>query len=90
MVNLMSVDTQRIMDLATYVNMLWSSPLQIIVAIYLLSVSMGMSILAGVGVLVLMIPVNLIVTRQSRVQQVTWQLTCSKESSLSIHWACYG
>ena len=68
----MSVDTQRIMDLATYVNMLWSSPLQIIVAIYLLSVSMGMSILAGVGVLaVLMIPVNLIVTRQSRVQQVT-------------------
>ncbi|CAH3027480.1 unnamed protein product [Porites evermanni] len=70
MVNLMSVDTQRIMDLATYVNMLWSSPLQILVAIYLLSVSMGISILAGVGVLVLMIPLNLIVTRQSRVQQV--------------------
>ncbi len=35
-VNLMSVDAQRICDLVPYINMLWSSPLQITVAIYML------------------------------------------------------
>ena len=66
----MSIDTQRIVNLVTYINMLWSSPLQIVIAIYFLSVTMGISILAGVGVLVLLIPVNLLVARQARRQQV--------------------
>lgn len=35
-VNLMSVDAQRFMDLTTYLNMLWSAPLQIGLAIYFL------------------------------------------------------
>lgn len=35
-VNLMSVDAQRFMDLATYINMIWSAPLQVILALYLL------------------------------------------------------
>ena len=34
MVNLMSVDAQRLMDLLTYVNVLWSGPLQIIISLY--------------------------------------------------------
>ena len=32
----MSVDAQRFMDLTTYLNMLWSAPLQIGLAIYFL------------------------------------------------------
>ena len=40
-VNLMSVDAQRFMDLTTSVNMLWSSPLQIGLAIYLLYQILG-------------------------------------------------
>lgn len=36
LVNLMSVDAQRIMDVAPFLNMLWSGPLQIILAIYFL------------------------------------------------------
>lgn len=36
MVNLMSVDAQHFMDLAPFLNMLWSTPLQIILAIYFL------------------------------------------------------
>lgn len=32
----MSVDAQRFMDLATYINMIWSAPLQVILALYLL------------------------------------------------------
>ncbi|KAJ7390655.1 Multidrug resistance-associated protein 1 [Desmophyllum pertusum] len=82
MVNLMSIDTQRMVDLVTYINMLWSAPLQILIAIYFLSVTMGMSILAGVGVLVLLIPVNLIVTRQARRQQVNQML--EKDSRIVI------
>lgn len=32
----MSVDAQRFMDLATYINMIWSAPLQVTLALYLL------------------------------------------------------
>jgi ATP-binding cassette subfamily C (CFTR/MRP) protein 1 len=35
-VNLMSVDAQRFMDLITYINMIWSAPLQVILALYFL------------------------------------------------------
>lgn len=35
-VNLMSVDAQRFMDLTTFLNMLWSAPLQIVLALYFL------------------------------------------------------
>ncbi|XP_063124478.1 multidrug resistance-associated protein 1 isoform X12 [Rattus norvegicus] len=35
-VNLMSVDAQRFMDLATYINMIWSAPLQVTLALYFL------------------------------------------------------
>ncbi|XP_016141614.1 canalicular multispecific organic anion transporter 2 [Sinocyclocheilus grahami] len=35
-VNLMSVDAQRFMDLTTFLNMLWSAPLQIILALFFL------------------------------------------------------
>lgn len=70
MVNLMSVDAQRLMDLMTYVNTVWSAPLQIIVSLYFLYNTMGVSILAGVGVMILLIPVNLLVSRFARSIQV--------------------
>lgn len=35
-VNLMSVDAQRFMDLVTYINMIWSAPLQVVLALYFL------------------------------------------------------
>ena len=68
--NLMSVDAQRLMDLLTYVNILWSGPLQIIVSLYFLYSTMGPSILAGVGVMLLLIPSNILVSRLSRKLQV--------------------
>ena len=70
MVNLMSIDAARVSDLVTYVDMLWSAPFQILIAIYFLSVAMGISVLAGIGILILLIPVNLLVTRLTRRQQV--------------------
>ena len=41
-VNLMAVDAQRFMDLTTYLNMIWSAPLQIGLAIYFLYAILGM------------------------------------------------
>ena len=66
MVNLMSVDAQRLMDLMTYVNVIWSGPLQIIVSLYFLYQTMGVSILAGLGVMLLLIPINILVSRFAR------------------------
>ena len=74
MVNLMSVDAQRLMDLTTYVNVLWSSPLTILISLYFLYDAMGPSTLAGVGVLVLLIPVNMVVSRIARKLQVSIKL----------------
>ena len=74
MVNLMSVDAQRLMDLMGYLNTIWSAPLQIVVSLYFLYNTMGVSILAGVGVMLLLVPANIIVSRISRKLQVGWVL----------------
>uniref|UniRef100_A0A8C8RE26 ATP binding cassette subfamily C member 1 n=1 Tax=Pelusios castaneus TaxID=367368 RepID=A0A8C8RE26_9SAUR len=57
-VNLMSADAQQLMELTVNVNLLWSAPLQILMAIVFLWQELGPSVLAGVGVLVLVIPIN--------------------------------
>ena len=69
--NLMSVDAQRVMDLLTYVNVLWSGPLQIIISLYFLYNTMGVSILAGLGVMLLLIPSNILISRVARKLQVS-------------------
>ena len=40
-VNLMTVDAKRFMDLTTYLNMLWSTPMQIILGLYFLWANLG-------------------------------------------------
>merc|ERR1719210_2209534 len=57
-VNLMSVDAQKISDLLPYLNMLWSSPLQITVAIYFLYQILGPPVFAGLGTMIALIPIN--------------------------------
>ena len=57
-VNLMSVDAQRFMDLSPYFHTLWSAPLQIILSLVFLYLTMGPPIFAGFAVMVLMIPLN--------------------------------
>ncbi|GIY40685.1 multidrug resistance-associated protein 1 [Caerostris darwini] len=57
-VNLMSVDTQRVMDYVQMVNLLWAAPLQIVIAIYLLWQQLGVATLGGLAVMILVIPMN--------------------------------
>ncbi|XP_075390034.1 ATP-binding cassette sub-family C member 2 [Tenrec ecaudatus] len=65
-VNLMSVDGQKLMDVATFLHLLWSCPLQIILSIYFLWRELGPSVFAGVGVMVLLIPINGILATKNR------------------------
>ncbi|KAK4830095.1 hypothetical protein QYF61_008522 [Mycteria americana] len=60
-VNLMSADAQQLMELTVNINLLWSAPFQIIMAVIFLWKELGPSVLAGVAVLLLVIPINALV-----------------------------
>lgn len=62
-VNYMAVDTQRLQDLTQYGQMLWSAPFQIILCMISLYQLVGLSMLAGVGAMILMIPINGLIAR---------------------------
>lgn len=70
-VNLMSADAQRFMDSANFIHQLWSSPLQIIVSIVFLWAELGPSVLAGIAVMVLLIPINALLIAKSKTIQVS-------------------
>ncbi|XP_074882256.1 ATP-binding cassette sub-family C member 2 isoform X3 [Buteo buteo] len=69
-VNLMSADAQRFMDTANFVHQLWSSPLQIILSIVFLWRELGPSVLAGIAVIVLLIPINGLLVAKAKTIQV--------------------
>lgn len=68
--NLMSVDSQKLMDVTNYMHLVWSSVVQITLSIFFLWRELGPSILAGVGVMVLLIPVNGVLATKIRNIQV--------------------
>ena len=85
--NLMSLDAQRFMDLMPFLNMAWTSPLGIMLCMYddddddddeIISIVryflwgiLGPSSLAGLAVMVLMIPLNAIVASKMRKYQIS-------------------
>ncbi|PVU98628.1 hypothetical protein BB559_001437 [Furculomyces boomerangus] len=68
-VNRMAVDAQRISDTTQYGHIIWSAPLQITLALYLLYQTLGYSSLVGLVILILAIPMNTFVARKMRVIQ---------------------
>ncbi|XP_017012710.2 multidrug resistance-associated protein 1 isoform X4 [Drosophila takahashii] len=69
-VNLMAVDAQRFMELTTYLNMIWSAPLQIGLALYFLWQQLGPSVLAGLAVMIILIPVNGVIASRIKTYQI--------------------
>lgn len=57
-VSLMSVDCQHLQDMFTYLSTVMSVPVQVAIGMYLLWGTLGISCLAGLGVLLLLIPLN--------------------------------
>ncbi len=57
------------MELLGYFHMIWSAPLQIGIAMYLLWQIVGASSLAGLGVMILMIPINGYIAKKTKALQ---------------------
>ena len=57
-VNLMSVDTQKLQDAAQFLQYIWTSPIIIVLAMVLLWQNLGVASLAGFGFLVILLPAN--------------------------------
>ncbi|KAK6511062.1 hypothetical protein TWF506_010144 [Arthrobotrys conoides] len=55
-VNLMGTDTWRVDQASSWSHMVWTSPIQIFVCIALLIVNIGVSALAGLGLLFVLVP----------------------------------
>lgn len=62
-VNLMSVDAQRLLDCMPYIHILWSGPYQIILALVLLWYQLGPSMLTGVGIMCASVPASALLAR---------------------------
>lgn len=80
-VNLMSVDTQRLQDVAQYGQIVWSAPFQIIICLASLYNLVGMSMLAGIGIMIIMIPINGLISRimkNYQRQQMKVYLFCTR------------
>ncbi|XP_070202775.1 multidrug resistance-associated protein 1-like [Littorina saxatilis] len=72
-VNFMAVDCQKMQTVTTQVWVLLAAPLQISLAFYFLNDKLGASFLVGVGIIILLIPVNIkisIAARQYQAQQL--------------------
>ncbi len=70
MVNLMAVDARRLNDLLPYLHNIWSSPFQIVVSMVLLWDQIGPAVLAGLAVMLIVMPLNALMARiQQRMQR---------------------
>ncbi|KAM9930368.1 hypothetical protein OXX80_009412, partial [Metschnikowia pulcherrima] len=70
-VNLMSVDVQRLQDLVQNLQIVWSGPFQIVLCLYSLHGLLGNSMWAGVFIMVIMIPLNAVIAKYQKKLQKT-------------------
>ncbi|KAL2868225.1 ATP-binding cassette glutathione S-conjugate transporter YCF1 [Aspergillus lucknowensis] len=69
-VNHMAVDQQRLSDLTQFGMQLWSAPFQITLCMISLYQLVGVSMFAGIGVMILMIPLNGVIARKMKKLQL--------------------
>ena len=64
-INLMAVDSYKVSEISAYLHYLWgSTPVQLIVCIALLYRILGLSSLAGIIMMILVLPINLFIASQ--------------------------
>ena len=70
-INLMAVDSFKVSEISAYLHFLWgSTPVQLVVCIFLLYRILGLSSLAGIIMMLLIMPINLFIAKQfSRTQK---------------------
>jgi ATP-binding cassette subfamily C (CFTR/MRP) protein 1 len=83
-VNLMSVDVQRLQDLVQNLQIIWSGPFQIVLCLYSLHGLLGNSMWAGVVIMVIMIPLNAAIARyQKKLQKIQMKNKDERSSLIS-------
>lgn len=60
----MSVDVQKVMDAVNNIHLLWALPIQVAITLYLIYQQLEWAFLAGLGVLVVFLPLNMVVARR--------------------------
>uniref|UniRef100_A0A3B3ZX39 ABC-type glutathione-S-conjugate transporter n=1 Tax=Periophthalmus magnuspinnatus TaxID=409849 RepID=A0A3B3ZX39_9GOBI len=69
-VNLVSADTQKLMDFVVYFNAVWLAPIEIALCLFFLWQHLGPSALAGIATVILIFPLNgFIAKKRSKLQQ---------------------
>jgi ABC-type multidrug transport system fused ATPase/permease subunit len=69
-INLMAVDAFKVSEICAYLHFLWANtPVQVVVAVYLLYRILGYSSIAGIGMMMLLLPINMYVAKQFAVIQ---------------------
>ncbi|KAI3406538.2 YCF1 [Candida oxycetoniae] len=81
-VNLMSVDVQRLQDLVQNLQIVWSGPFQIIICLYSLHGLIGNAMWAGVAIMIIMIPLNAVIAKTQKKLQKTQMKYKDKRSRL--------
>uniref|UniRef100_A0A7M4EPW4 ABC-type glutathione-S-conjugate transporter n=1 Tax=Crocodylus porosus TaxID=8502 RepID=A0A7M4EPW4_CROPO len=71
-VNLVSVDVQKLMDLIIYFNGIWLAPIRIIICFVFLWQLLGPSALTAVAVFFLLLPLNFAITKKRSQFQVSF------------------
>lgn len=66
----MLADAQQVRELTVNLTLLWSAPFQILMTLVFLWQELGPAVLAGVGVLLLVVPLNALVAAKVKQLQV--------------------
>jgi len=62
-INLMAVDSFKVSEICAYLHFLWAStPVQLVMAITLLYQILGYSSIAGIGMMALLLPINMVIS----------------------------
>jgi ABC-type multidrug transport system fused ATPase/permease subunit len=69
-VNIVSTDTQRVIEYVQIANLLWICPLQISFGIYLLWQHLQYGSFAGLLVIILLLPINMVIGAKMKKQQI--------------------
>ncbi|KAG8328075.1 Canalicular multispecific organic anion transporter 1 [Homalodisca vitripennis] len=77
-VNMMAVDAQRCNDFAFYFHFTWTTPFIILAALYFLWQMLGPAALAGLSVMLIIIPINALIAKKVKLLQME-QMTYKDE-----------
>lgn len=85
-VNFMSTDTDRVVNFFNSFHEVWSLPFQFVLALYLLYLQVGVAFLGGVGVALLLVPLNKVLA--SRILENNKHMLQHKDGRVKVGLHC--